>query len=81
MNCTAGRHRSVAVAERLARDLRGRRWERVRVEVEHTDTDVEREVRRARIGRQAASHPRSYTSRPPRANTRGTRPPGYVAGR
>ena len=44
MNCTAGRHRSVAVAERLARDLERRRWGEVSVRVEHM------ELRRARVG-------------------------------
>lgn len=41
-------HRSVAMAERLARDVRRWRWDGVCVVVEHLDTDVERGVRRAR---------------------------------
>lgn len=46
VNCRAGMHRSVAMAERMAR--RARRWEGggVRVVVEHLDTDVVRGVRR-----------------------------------
>lgn len=42
VNCRAGMHRSVAMAERMAR--RARRWEGggVRVVVEHLDTDVVR---------------------------------------
>lgn len=52
-------HRSVAVAERMARDVEGNYGrEGVRVVVEHLDTDVERGVRRewrARAGRHGVS--------------------------
>lgn len=44
VNCRIGMHRSVAMAERMARRVRG--WEGVRVVVEHLDTDVVRGVRR-----------------------------------
>lgn len=54
LNCRAGMHRSVAVAERLARDVESWRWRGLRVGVEHLDTDIERGIkreRRARAGR------------------------------
>lgn len=54
LNCRAGMHRSVAVAERLARDVESWQWQGVRVGVEHLDTDIERGIkreRRARAGR------------------------------
>lgn len=57
VNCTFGRHRSVAVAERLARNLfPGRRSDRIIVDVEHLDLDLdyERELRRAQ-GRRSGS--------------------------
>ena len=48
VNCVAGMHRSIAMAERLARDV-VRNWHQALIEVviEHLDTDVERRVRRA----------------------------------
>lgn len=54
LNCRAGMHRSVAVAERLAGDVESWRWRGVRVGVEHLDTDIERGIKRetrARAGR------------------------------
>ena len=48
VDCRAGMHRSVAVAERLARHLERGSWEGVRGWVEHLDTDVERGCRRER---------------------------------
>lgn len=48
VNCRAGMHRSVAVAERLAGDVEGWGLDEVVVpEVQHLDTDVELGVRRA----------------------------------
>ena len=59
VNCRVGMHRSVAMAERLARDVQNLwRGEGVRVEVEHLDTDIDRGIRRpqrARIGTQNRS--------------------------
>ena len=47
INCTAGMHRSVAMAERLARDVQDFwREDGVVVEVEHLDTDIDRGMRR-----------------------------------
>lgn len=61
VNCTAGMHRSVAVAERLARDVEGcGRWAGVLVMVEHLDTDVDRGVRRARRARAGDHDQRTY---------------------
>lgn len=54
VNCRAGMHRSVAMAERLATDMRSWRWdgfEGVNLVVEHLDTDVRRGVRRAQRAR------------------------------
>lgn len=48
VNCRSGMHRSVAMVERLARDVEEgwlRDW--VEVVVEHLDTDTDRAVRRA----------------------------------
>lgn len=47
MNCRAGMHRSVAMAERLAGDVENWRWEGLNAVVEHLDTDVVRGIRRA----------------------------------
>ena len=48
VNCRAGMHRSVAMVERLARDVEeGWPPDLVEVVVEHLDTDVIRAVRRA----------------------------------
>ena len=48
INCRAGMHRSVAMAERLARDVQDLwREDGVVVEVEHLDTDIDRGVRRS----------------------------------
>ncbi|KAL9065779.1 MAG: hypothetical protein Q9161_008004 [Pseudevernia consocians] len=59
VNCTAGMHRSVAVAERMARDAQEEfREDGVVVEVEHLDTDVEcgiRRVQRAMVGTHSRS--------------------------
>ena len=48
VNCVAGMHRRVAMAEQLARDVI-RSWPQALIEVviEHLDTDMERGVRRA----------------------------------
>lgn len=62
LNCKAGMHRSVAVAERLAGDVESWRWRGVRVGVEHLDTDIERGIkreRRARAGRCGCGRPQS----------------------
>ena len=54
ISCRVGMHRSVAMAERLARDMQDLwRENGVRVEVEHLDTDIDRGIRRqqrARVG-------------------------------
>ena len=59
VNCRAGMHRSVAVAERMARDAQEDfREDGVVVEVEHLDTDVEcgiRRVQRAMVGTHSRS--------------------------
>ena len=59
INCTAGMHRSVAVAERMARDVHNDLREHgARVEVEHLDTDIDRGIhrpQRARVGTQNRS--------------------------
>ena len=56
ISCRVGMHRSVAMAERLARDVQDLwRDDGVVVEVEHLDTDTDRGVRRpqrARVGTQ-----------------------------
>lgn len=58
VNCRAGMHRSVAVAERMARDVeRNYGGEGVVVVVEHLDTDVQRGVRRVQRAR-AGMHAR-----------------------
>ena len=52
VNCRAGMHRSVAMAERLAGDIEDAwRDDGVIVVVEHLDTDVERGIRRAQRAR------------------------------
>ncbi len=48
VNCRAGMHRSVAVAERLGDDVERSRVEGLRVAVGHLDTDVVRGRRRER---------------------------------
>ena len=56
INCRVGMHRSVAMAQRLARDVQDYwREDGVLVEVEHLDTDIYRAIRRpqrARVGTQ-----------------------------
>ena len=48
ISCRVGMHRSVAMAERLARDVQDLwRGDGVVVEVEHLDTDTDRGIRRA----------------------------------
>lgn len=52
-NIFTGKHRSVAMAERLAKELA--QWDRVAVQLEHLDTDVEtRMTREPRI--EAGTH-------------------------
>lgn len=52
VNCRAGMHRSVAVAERMAFDVeRNYGGDGVVAVVEHLDTDVERGIRRAQRAR------------------------------
>ena len=59
ISCKAGMHRSVAMAERMARDVQDYwREDGVVVEVEHLDTDIYRAIRRpqrARVGTQNRS--------------------------
>lgn len=60
INCRAGMHRSVAVAERMARDVeRNYGRDGVVVVVEHLDTDVQRGFRRVQRAR-AEMHAGSY---------------------
>ena len=77
VNCRAGMHRSVAVAERFARDVESRRWQGVHVVVEHLDTDIERAVRRERRARAG----RCANRRQGRQGHSARYQAGYIAGR